>query len=858
MTNAQSTVRAAEPDRAEASRDGASRDELIARIAELEAREARLESELRAARGEAPGQPSRYGAERGGAAPGAEGGEPSSFLQLLVDAAGRVFRTHDAAASVHGIFPRLARVLALDGFLLYRVSAEEADVLELAGCAGLEDTDRDALRRIGFGEVVCGAVAADHSPRVLAGVQESRAPETALIRCVGVTDYACVPLLGAAGLLGTISFFRRNGAPFTACELSVLGSVSDLVAIGWERNLAEVALRQSETRFRQLVDLSPEATLICTREVVAYANPAALRVLGASAADAVVGRPLSDFAWKGARGRRLLDDLLAGDGDASELTEARWRRTDGRRLDVELASAPISWDGQDAVQIVVRDVTERREAEASVQQAKRTLEVALDAARMGVWELDLATLRTRTNLRHNQIFGYPDGVDEWGVQTLREHVVPEDRHLLVAALETAATTGEFDFTARILRRDGAVRWIHKRGRASFDHGGKAVRITGVTRDVTDQKEAERALRESEEQFRAMADAAPAMLWVTDERDRSIFLSRGWSEYTGQSTTEAMGMGWLAAVHPEDRESAARAFQEASRLRQPFSAEFRVRRKDGEYRWVLDRGHPRFDRTGAWEGYIGSVLDVHDRKLATEELLHAKRAAEAASEAKSQFLAVMSHELRTPLTGVIAYGEILESGVYGPVNVRQQEALARIQSNSWHLVSIIEEILTLSRAEAGRVEVRSELTDLGSVAGEVLGTVESAAEQRGLALVFRKPEEAPILTDAGKVRQILLNLLGNAIRYTEAGSIAVEVGHEGTQWLVVHVRDSGPGIEPEDQERIFEPFTQVNSSLTRTSGGTGLGLAISRKLARLLGGDILLDSAPGRGSTFTLRLPRAVG
>lgn len=238
----------------------------------------------------------------------------------------------------------------------------------------------------------------------------------------------------------------------------------------------------------------------------------------------------------------------------------------------------------------------------------------------------------------------------------------------------------------------------------------------------------------------------------------------------------------------------------------------------------------------------------------QEAQEARRMAEGASKAKSQFLAVMSHELRTPLTGVVAYAELLETEVLGPVTPSQQEALGRIKVNSWHLVSIIDEILLYSRADAGRMEVIRERTDVVEIARETVGILELEAERSQLALHFECATQVPPLwTDSRKVRQILLNLIGNAIRYTQQGQITVtvELTSEDCQ---IRVRDTGPGIASEEHERIFEPFTQADSTPTRAVGGAGLGLAISRKLAQLLGGDVSLQSTQGQGSTFTLQLP----
>jgi two-component system, NtrC family, sensor kinase len=239
------------------------------------------------------------------------------------------------------------------------------------------------------------------------------------------------------------------------------------------------------------------------------------------------------------------------------------------------------------------------------------------------------------------------------------------------------------------------------------------------------------------------------------------------------------------------------------------------------------------------------------------LQQALQAVECATRAKSDFLAMMSHELRTPLTGVIGYSELLGTEVLGPMTPKQQESLSRIKASTWHLVGVIDEILTLSRTEAGKEQVRSETTDIAALTRDVVSLVWPPSGDGRLVIECVDADEPRLVrTDAGKLRQILINLVGNAVKFTDEGAVVVDLACDD-EWIVIHVRDTGPGIDPADHERIFEPFTQVDNSSTRAAPGVGLGLAICQRLAALLGGDILLDSAPGRGSTFTLRLPRAV-
>jgi signal transduction histidine kinase len=263
------------------------------------------------------------------------------------------------------------------------------------------------------------------------------------------------------------------------------------------------------------------------------------------------------------------------------------------------------------------------------------------------------------------------------------------------------------------------------------------------------------------------------------------------------------------------------------------------------------------RGGAIDGVIVLVQDVTERAAREEQLRDALSRAEVASQAKSDFLASMSHELRTPLSAIIGYMDLLESEMVGPVEPLQKEYLGRVKSAARHLVQIIEEILTFSRVEAGKEPLQLEAVDGAAIARGVVELFEPQAATKRLSLHASVPDSAMLFTDPTKLRQILINVVGNAMKFTESGAVTVSAQQQGDR-VTFSVTDTGPGMTAADLERIFDPFTQLDQSLTRSKGGTGLGLPVSRKLAHLLGGDLLVDSAPGQGTTFHLWLPTVVG
>jgi PAS domain S-box-containing protein len=374
-------------------------------------------------------------------------------------------------------------------------------------------------------------------------------------------------------------------------------------------------------------------------------------------------------------------------------------------------------------------------------------------------------------------------------------------------------------------------------------GGMFCAVTETTAKVV----AEAALRDSEARFRNMAEHAPVMIWVTDPEGACTYVNREWRAMTGQSEAEALGFGWLDATHPDDRAGATDAFLRANGARAPFGIEYRLRRADGAYRWVVDAAAPRFGGSGQFLGYIGSVVDLTERR----EIEQALR--EAAAR-KDEFIAMLAHELRNPLAPLAnALALLRRTGTPSEVGAAMLE-LAHRQCRQ--LGRLVDDLLEASRITRGLIELKPRSVDLALLARQSVEARMSGIEEKAQTIDCRFPDgPATIVADPARIVQVLDNLIANAQKFTpHGGRIWVELQPRDRGWELA-VRDDGVGIELQQQGRLFEMFSQIDATLERSQGGLGIGLALVRRLVELHGGTVVAHSdGTGRGSTFRVWLP----
>ncbi|AWN49351.1 hybrid sensor histidine kinase/response regulator [Methylobacterium terrae] len=400
-----------------------------------------------------------------------------------------------------------------------------------------------------------------------------------------------------------------------------------------------------------------------------------------------------------------------------------------------------------------------------------------------------------------------------------------------------------------------------------DQQNLALAVAGVTFVILflammagslDQRRVQRRLHVSEQRFRSAVQAVDGVMWTTDAAGNFVEEQPGWERISGQAFAEYRGGGWSASIHPEDLAETQRVWVEAVRKGTPYVVEHRVRSPEGSWRHYSVRAVPVRDADEAIREWVGVHVDVTERHVHEQALKEARDSAEEHSRAKSRFLANMSHELRTPLSAVIGYSEMLEEEAEELGQDSLLKDLGKIKSNAQHLLGLINDVLDLSKVEAEKMEIYPEDVDVATFVTDAAATVDALVGKKGNVLVLDVAGDiGQARTDAVKLRQCLFNLLSNAAKFTEGGTITLRAGREADasgEWLRFTVQDTGIGMSPEQVGRLFQRFTQADESTTRNYGGTGLGLALSRAFAQLLGGDITVESVEGQGTSFTLRVP----
>jgi PAS domain S-box-containing protein len=623
------------------------------------------------------------------------------------------------------------------------------------------------------------------------------------------------------------------------------------------------AVRRSEQFLRKTLDTLYAFVGICTPEgILIEANRTALQAANLKPEE-VLGKHFADTYWWSYSPeiqQKLRESIeLAAQGRATRY-DVPVRVADDRRIVIDFQLVPMLDNDGRVTHLIPSaiDVTQQREAVEQLRNSEERLRLASEAAGFGTYDMDLLSGEVVWSEGTRGILGYTvNSPIPIRSPYLPDVTHPEDRADVQLAIDRSLRSdgsGELDIEHRIVRADDqTTRWIRVQGKTIF--GGvaparKALRAVGTMIDVTDRKQSELALRLRD---RAIAAARNGIV-LLDARQPDfpiIYVNGGFTRITEWEVDEVLGQSLSLLRGTATDPQAIQKVLDALTSRQECRVELRLVTKLGRPIWSELNVTPVQDNVNGVTHFVAVLNDISEQKRTEEQLRFAQKEAEAANRSKSDFLANMSHEIRTPMTAILGYADLLAKHLTDGDDLLSVQTIRR---NGQFLLEIINDILDVSKIEAGKLELHHERFSVADLVGEVHSLMEVRAREKSLPFEVEFETEIPatIYSDEKRVRQVLINLIGNAIKFTYQGQIRLLIRLEqqgGQPQIHFSVIDTGIGISRDLKDRLFEPFSQADTSAARRFEGTGLGLTISRRLTELLGGQIGVESEPGRGSTF---------
>ncbi|WP_340817822.1 PAS domain S-box protein [Methanolobus sp. WCC4] len=769
---------------------------------------------------------------------------------------------------------------------------------------------------------------------------------------------------------GTIRWTRWEVRPWKKADDTIGGIIIFSEDIT-ERKEAEIALKESEERFKALHNASFGGITIHDKGKILECNLGLSEITGYSREELIGMDGLLLIAES--HRDRVMTNILAG---YEKPYEAMGRRKDGSEYPLRLEARNIPYKGKQVRVVEFRDITEQKKAEEDLRESEALLTEVGIIAKIGGWEFDASTGKGTWTQEVAKIHEL-DPLNSTDVEFGLSFYPPDSKELIEKAVHDAVQKGEpYDLELELITAKGTHKWIRTIGNPIIEDE-KVVKVRGSFQDITERKNDENKLRESEEKLRMFIENAPASLAMVDRNMRYIAASRRWKTDYFLGDRDVTGLSHYE-VFPEIPEEWKDMHRRALKGEVIPVAETRFERIDGRVQWVRGEVRPWRAADGTVGGMMffsedvterkqaedkmarseakyrslfersndaimihdtnGKILeaneracemfdyneeelkqksmmdltvpedreeirsrmkelrkeghcrrdnrmlcsdgtivyadlsatfleaeeqdliqtvarDITDRVIAEEAMITAKIEAETANRTKSEFLANMSHELRTPLNSIIGFSDAMVDGMAGEIDNKQKHYLQNISDSGHHLLSLINDILDISKIEAGKMELNFDIVDISSAVNEVVTIMRPLAAEKNLTVDIDLPDDLPgIIADRSKIKQILYNLIGNAIKFTDNdGRITIHTETKGS-YLQTSIIDTGIGISPIDQRKLFKPFSQIDSSISRRYAGTGLGLALVKDIVELHGGRIWVESKVSKGSNFTFRIP----
>jgi PAS domain S-box-containing protein len=568
-------------------------------------------------------------------------------------------------------------------------------------------------------------------------------------------------------------------------------------------------------------------------------------------ADAAARGTLDDFL-----GRTHADDIpllrshlqeTMRTGAEFDVPEARVYARDGSvrwlsaraRLELDAEGKPTSLNG------IVFDITDRKLVEHELRASEAQMRLITDAMPALIAYVD-ADERYRFNNKAYEVW-YGLKRESLLGRTARDFLGPEGYKTVEPYIRTVLQGKPVTYEGQVAFADGRTRFLKGDYIPHVTSDGTVAGFYALVEDLSAHKAAQSALRASEARFRTMADQAPVLIWISGPDGLCTWFNKPWVDFTGRPIEQELGTGWMQGLHPDDVERISTSDSRANALHEAFVWEYRLRRRDGEYRWLIDHGVPLLGENNRFVGFIGSCIDITERRQMEEALREADRR-------KDEFLATLAHELRNPLAPIRQAAKVSKSGQATEAQLRWSYDV--IDRQVHHMALLLDDLLDVSRITRGTLALRRQPLGIKEVIDSALETARPLIDSRRHRLHVEVPSSTVLLyADPLRLAQVLANLLTNAAKYTEpGGDIRVRAGVTANE-AMISVSDTGVGIAPETLPRVFEMFSQVKSTLHQAEGGLGIGLALARGLIDLHGGRLEARSdGVGRGSEFIVHLP----
>ncbi|MEI2579742.1 PAS domain S-box protein [Scytonema sp. PRP1] len=599
-------------------------------------------------------------------------------------------------------------------------------------------------------------------------------------------------------------------------------------------------------------------------------NPACEKILGYTQAE-LLTTPFIEFVHPEDRAKTLKEVENLVTGAITVNFENRYRCKDG-------SYKWLVWNSVPDVELklvyaVAHDITDRKQIEQTLREqadalriSTERLDLVIQGAELGLWYCNLPLDKLIWNDQCKAHFGLPPDA-EVTIDLFYQLLHCDDREPTRQAIQASIDqTGGYDVDYRTVAPDGQVRWIRAIGRTFCDAAGTPKRFDGITIDISDRKRAEAALMESEQRFRHVTDTAPVMVWMSGKDKLCTYFNKPWLDFTGRTLEQELGDGWVQGVHPDDMVRCLETYTHAFDARQEFRMEYRLQRFDGEYRWLLDIGVPRFTPEGEFLGYIGSCIDIEDRKQAEAQIRQINETLEqrvkqrtaqleAANRELESFSYSVSHDLRAPLRHITGFVDLLQKrlGSTG-LDDTSQRYVNIITEATKQAGKLIDDLLTFSRV--GRSEMRHTTTDMNLLVQEVQRDLISENKNREVSWQIESLPQ--VYGDPSMLRLVLRNLLENALKYSKTRPITeITVGNTSSeQEVVFFVRDNGIGFDMKYAHKLFGVFQRLHSD--PQFEGTGVGLANVQRIIHRHGGRVWAEGEIDNGATFYFSLPRGSG